>query len=309
MSNDTKSYFRHSCGARNDDKINDLMASLGRRAKEAYFYYFTLIEFCASSSEDGQTEFTLHEATLRELWRCNVQGVHEMCDKLTSSALLSHTKRAGRVVFSIPNLPKYKGKYKKEDEKKALIKVKESKEKENKLNEKEEVIVVVNDSKTDYTHPLEIDPDKVNQDHISDALNYSVVGKLTEIQEGLNPPKKKCATNVKDHKFKWFMDLFNDHCESHGMVKIKALSDARTKAIEKGIKAIGEDCETWLKVFKVAGTKGFVGKDGKSWTPEFDYIFTKERYIAFSEADPSKKIITTANDVDHLRDLAQANPY
>lgn len=169
MAKENKNYFRHSCSTRNDEKINNLMELMGRRAKEAYFYFFTLIELCASISEDGQDEFTFHEATLRELWRCNVVDVRLMCDKLEASSLLSHTKVASRVTFHIPNLLKYKGKYEKKDEKKALNKVKENKIKENKINKNKENV-------------------------IGDDL--AIVSKITEIQDGLSEKPKKDSFNL-----------------------------------------------------------------------------------------------------------------
>lgn len=104
-------YFRHSINARNDDKIKEFGALLGRKSKENYFYFFTLIELCASQSDEGQTEFKIHQNTLRTLWETNAKGVQTMCKLLTSCALVMCKPCANHVVFSVPNLPIYLGLY------------------------------------------------------------------------------------------------------------------------------------------------------------------------------------------------------
>lgn len=119
------SYFRHSVNARNDDKLKDFSHQLGRKSKEAYFYFFTLLELCASESDEGQTEFKIHNATLRTLWESNAKGVQSLCKVLANSTLLMCKPYANHVVFSIPNLPTYLG----------LYDVKKRKEKERKEEE------------------------------------------------------------------------------------------------------------------------------------------------------------------------------
>ena len=113
-------HFRHSVFARNDDKIKELSRLLGRKGKEGYFYYFTLIEHCASEAEEGQTEFKVHNDTLRTLWESNTRGVQNMCKLLANSALVMCETCANHVVFNIPNLSNYLGSYetKKRKEKK-----------------------------------------------------------------------------------------------------------------------------------------------------------------------------------------------
>ena len=119
------SYFRHSVNARNDDKIREFSRLLERKSKEAYFYFFTLIELCASESTEGQTEFKIHNNTLRTLWETNAKGVQSLCKSLATSALVMCKPCANHVVFSIPNLPIYLG----------LYDVKKRKEKERKEEE------------------------------------------------------------------------------------------------------------------------------------------------------------------------------
>lgn len=141
------SYFRHSVNARNDDKLKEFGSLLGRKSKEGYFYFFTLIELCASQSDDGQTEFKIHQNTLRTLWETNAKGVQVMCKLLTSCALVMCKPCANHVVFSIPNLPIYLG----------LYDVKKRKEKERKTKEiKEEInkeISVIEHSETKSPPP------------------------------------------------------------------------------------------------------------------------------------------------------------
>jgi hypothetical protein len=134
MSKGNRDYFRHSFHARNDDKIRAFGALLGRQKRESYFYYFTLIELCASMSEDGQTVFKIHTQVLREMWMTDTQGAHNMCKRLASVALLMLHSCSSHVVVEIPNLPKYLGKYKNKESKNALIKRNEMKRNEMKIN-------------------------------------------------------------------------------------------------------------------------------------------------------------------------------
>lgn len=102
-------HFRHSVTARNDEKLKEFSRLLGRKSKEAYFYFFTLLELCASESDEGQVEFKIHNETLRTLWESNVKGVQSVCKVLAKSTLLMCEPYANHVVFKIPNLPKYLG--------------------------------------------------------------------------------------------------------------------------------------------------------------------------------------------------------
>lgn len=120
------SYFRHSVSTKDDEKIQELSRLLGRKSKESYFYFFTLLELCASQAEEGQTEFRIHQNTLRTLWESNTRGVQTMCKLLANSALLVCKPCVNHVTFHLPNLPLYLGSY---DTKKG----KESKEKESKI--------------------------------------------------------------------------------------------------------------------------------------------------------------------------------
>jgi uncharacterized phage protein (TIGR02220 family) len=140
------SYFRHSVFTRNDDKIREFSRLLGRKSKEAYFYFFTLIEHCAAESSDGQTEFKVHHDTLRALWETNTRGVQTVCKLLTSSALLVCKQCANHVILDIPKLPFYLGMYEQ----------KKRKEKENKGNKnKESEVAQSNDAKIIETNLFE----------------------------------------------------------------------------------------------------------------------------------------------------------
>lgn len=122
MSKGKFTYFRHSTSVKTDPKMVVFKELLGRRKKEAYHYYFGLLELCASESDDGQTEFKFHEKTMRELWEVTTQGLHEVCTAVTLSALAECTFIASHVICRIENFPKYLGSYdtkeRKEKEKK-----------------------------------------------------------------------------------------------------------------------------------------------------------------------------------------------
>jgi uncharacterized phage protein (TIGR02220 family) len=113
MSKGKTNYFRHSFLARHDKSLNAFMALFGRDFRDGYFYFFTLLELCAGEAGDNKTDFTHHVSVLRSLWRTSTQGVHDVCNKFTASGLLMCTQSSDNVIFSIPNLRNYTGKYEK----------------------------------------------------------------------------------------------------------------------------------------------------------------------------------------------------
>jgi len=306
-------WFKHMSNSHRDKTLKGVFRKHGLEG-EARFW--RLIELMAEAFENDDVSFDFELENLRESLRFrSLKDCRSFLDTLTilTDMIVEYSGNDCRITYDKlldikDNHSKNLQATTKRQTSNLPLEGEEEREKEEEL-EKESI--VVKDSDTDYTHPLDLDPNKVNLPNGMEVVTDSRIppGREFYLNSKSFAPKKRCATDVKDHRLKWFMDLFNDHCESHGMVRIKALSESRTKAIDKGIKAIGDDCQTWLKVFKVAGSKGFSKPNGDSWTPEFDYIFTKENYLKFSEADLSKKIINTTNGIDHLRDLAQSNPY
>lgn len=105
------SYFRHSISVKKDPKMMVFKDLLGRKKKEAYHYYFSLVELCTSESIDGQIEFKFHEKTMRELWEVTTQGLYEVCTAITRSSLAECIISASHVMCRIENLPKYLGSY------------------------------------------------------------------------------------------------------------------------------------------------------------------------------------------------------
>lgn len=108
-------------------------------------------------------------------------------------------------------------------------------------------------------------------------------------------------------KIDLIFNQFNELAKSHGMHKIKILNTDRKKRLTKAVKQVGDDLEIWHKIFIVAGSKGFVGKDGREWKPDFDYIFRNENYVKFSESDYPKKSIGVVTE--HALDQIQNSPY
>jgi hypothetical protein len=137
MSKGKFNYFRHSTGMRNDPRIKVLQNLMGRKSKEAYHYWCILLELCADISEDGQTEFTFHENTLRVAWETNAKGVQEVCRLLTLSALCVCTHHASHVRCDLVKLPKYLGSYDTKERK-------EKEKKEKKLLEKSPLAILFN---------------------------------------------------------------------------------------------------------------------------------------------------------------------
>ena len=66
------------------------------------------------------------------------------------------------------------------------------------------------------------------------------------------------------------------------MPRIRGLSDARRKKLVKALKEFS-DPDDWKKIFTIASTKGFTGKDGREFIPNWDYVFRNENYIKFFE--------------------------
>lgn len=150
MARGDKDYFRHSFHTRNDDKIREFQRLLGRDWRSAYFYYFTLIELCASQAEKGQEEFKIHLSTLREMWGTNAKGVASLCKLCGESELLGVKHCDSFVVFSIPKLSKYMGFYSNKNQDKQPNKRKEKERKENTNSEpvkdafKDQIYSIVN---------------------------------------------------------------------------------------------------------------------------------------------------------------------
>jgi len=134
MASGKKNYFRHSFFASNNVKLRGMMDELG---KEAYFYYFVLLENCGQLCEsETLTEFTFHESQLRSMWCVNtrkLKRIVEVLDKFdlsltkVSPNLCETTAKLYK--FSIPNFPKYLGRYTNK-----IDKEKERKEKKRKEN-------------------------------------------------------------------------------------------------------------------------------------------------------------------------------
>lgn len=150
MASGKKNYFRHSMNARNDHKLRAFMDSFGRNWRDGYFYFFTLLELCGPDAQDGKEEHTVHLKTLRDLWGTNTQGVLDVCQKYAESALVmcrlcaedaqgvymlcaqdAHDVRRScttRVIFPLPTLLNYVGRYDSKAPNKEIKQKKEIKE-------------------------------------------------------------------------------------------------------------------------------------------------------------------------------------
>lgn len=118
--------------ARNDHKLKTFMSSFGRNWREGYFYFFSLLELCGSAAQEGEKEHTFHVNTLRELWGTSTKGVHDVCNKCASSALVMCNIGTTHVTFSLPNLLNYVGRYEKSapNKENKIKEIKENKETE-----------------------------------------------------------------------------------------------------------------------------------------------------------------------------------
>jgi hypothetical protein len=138
MSASKFTYFRHSVTVRTNKKMVMLKDILGKRKREAYHFWFSLIELCASESDEGQTEFFFHQKTLRDLWEVSEPGVVEVCTAITLSELGELTSVGQSIKCRIVNLPEYLGSYSTKEIKK--------RKKENILLEKSPLSILFSES-------------------------------------------------------------------------------------------------------------------------------------------------------------------
>jgi hypothetical protein len=139
MASGKKNYFRHSTSAFEDEKIQKCIQLLGY---EGYAYYFILIELLAKQCENSfKNPITLHQQSLRIVWRKQEQSCQRVVKKLQESGLFVATFRESFIDFDIPNLEKYMGFYSTKIEPNAP---KESKRKEKKVKEKKEKETKIN---------------------------------------------------------------------------------------------------------------------------------------------------------------------
>jgi len=135
MASGRKDYFRHYYGARKDQKIRYLMDKFG---KEAYFFYFTIIELCAEqASHELKKSYEFHASILRQELGLSQRRLNLVLNEMQSRLLLDYTLIENTYKINLPNLAKYMGKYTNKNESNSPNKRKEKKRKENKnINKK-----------------------------------------------------------------------------------------------------------------------------------------------------------------------------
>lgn len=135
MASGKKNYFRHSTSAFEDEKIQKCIQLLGY---EGYAFYFILVELLAKQCENSfKNPITLHQQSIRIVWRKQQQSCEKVIRKLEESGLFVATFRESFIDFDIPNLEKYMGFYTNKNDPNAS---KESKRKEKKIKESKEKI-------------------------------------------------------------------------------------------------------------------------------------------------------------------------
>lgn len=132
MSKGTTNYFRLSDFTLQDPKVIRAIEILG--FDQAIARYLSILMLCSKSTEyPGQFEFTFRISALDGLWGTRRDNTRRCLDNLQIVGLLSVHYLGLLVRLSIPNFPKYKGRY---DKSSPLNKGKESKV--NKRKEKKE---------------------------------------------------------------------------------------------------------------------------------------------------------------------------
>ena len=105
------------------------------------------------------------------------------------------------------------------------------------------------------------------------------------------------STQACPHFLGKVLDLWNKNCSEFGMPKVKSLNAERKKRLKKAVKDFSEIGD-WIKIFNVAATKGFTGKDGRVFTPNWDYIFRNNNYLKFYE---EHDVIFNDNQLDQTQ--------
>ena len=122
MASGKKNYFRHSMNAFEDEKIQLAIDKLGYAG---YAYFFILVEVLAKKCDEGLINpISIHQQTLRSVWRKHSKSCVKVVEKLQESGLFVATFNESFIEFDIPNLAKYLGKYETKGRQIPLIKEK-----------------------------------------------------------------------------------------------------------------------------------------------------------------------------------------
>ena len=78
------------------------------------------------------------------------------------------------------------------------------------------------------------------------------------------------------------LDIWNRNAPDFGFPKVSKLNPSRLKKLQKAIKDYDKP-DDWIKIFSSASRKGFTGKDGRDFVPNWDYVFRNENWIKFHE--------------------------
>jgi hypothetical protein len=272
-------WFKHYNNASSSLSIQIMMNKLG---VIGYGQYFLLLELLCSKFDGSNSVIDLSSIEIENKLRIKPFRIDNILRTFQESNLLEYSRNNFIIRITCPILLELQGKDFKHNRKRIAEESQQATldiRYKNKIKDKEE------------------DKEIIKEKVVTDLL--PVVDKITEIQDGLNK---------KENKLNWILEIFNETSHIHQMPKIKVISKDREKAISRGIKEIGEDRELWKKVFLIAGKKGFVKKDGQSWSPDFDYVFRAGNPLRFSEEDPSKKITLTSL-TDHVIEQKINNPY
>lgn len=90
-------------------------------------------------------------------------------------------------------------------------------------------------------------------------------------------PKK---SKDQDKLMEEILEMYNRNAPEHSMPQVHKLSVSRKKKFKIALKDY-PSLDDWKKIFSVASTKGFTGKDGREFVPNFDYVFRNENYHKF----------------------------
>lgn len=131
MTSGRENYFRHSFYSIDNEKIQMAIEKLGF---EGYAYYFILLELVYRKyKESGEKVIRIHPQSLRNVWRKQTKSCNKVLEKLQECGLFSYTFTELFIEFYIPNLPRFIGKYKSEED---LLKLKLEFESDSKLESK-----------------------------------------------------------------------------------------------------------------------------------------------------------------------------
>ena len=238
-------WFKHYNNASTSLSIQKMMIELG---VIGYAYYFLLLELLCSKFDGSNCviDLTLSEVAVK--LRIKSGRVQVILKSFSSSNLVTLESLGVIIRINAPILLELKSKDFARARRESVSEAESTllrKRLKNKNKNKNNSIV---NGRVDYTHPLELDPDKVNKPTLQDKAD-----KLAE--------------------------MWNDMAELNKLSKVKIpVSKDRVNLIAPALKEFPE-IEDWYKIICTVTDNPFnLGVNDRNWKANFDWLFHKTKF-------------------------------